>query len=130
MAVKRDTASNAAAPMRAELVLPPGAKLVATPRATSQRTILATHGITPRGFLEHVIPALRAAGIPVANVGKLRVVAVEDLDAWLRVQGGELPAAPRRGRAAKAANDAPAEDDEIERILAQHGTRRVAGGRR
>ena len=126
----RTKIDSTAGAVLATLMLPPGAKIVAAPRATSQRTILATHGITPPAFLAHVVPALRAAGIPVASVGKLRVVAVEDLDAWLRVQGGELPAAPRRGRAAKAANDAPVDDDEIERILAQHGTRRVAGGRR
>jgi hypothetical protein len=112
--------------VRAELVLPPGAKLVAAPHSTSQRTILATHGITPRCFLEQVVPALRAAGVPVANVGKLRVVAVEDLDAWLRTRGGDLPPAPRRGKL-RATTATPNEADEVEQILARHGTRRVVG---
>jgi hypothetical protein len=111
--------------IRAEIVLPRGAKIVAAPRSTSQRTILNTHGITPRCFLERVVPALRAAGVPVANIGKLRVVAVEDLDSWLRAQGDDMPPVPRRGKLRAPTDDV----DEVEEILAQHGTRRIGAAR-
>lgn len=125
--MKKNEASRGA--MRAELVLPPGAKLVATPRYVSQRTCLATHGIEPRAYLELVVPALRAAGYPVAPVGKQRLARVEDVDAvLLTLAEGSASRAPRR-RAPVAPAPANDDGDEIEKILARHGTRRVGGAR-
>jgi hypothetical protein len=78
------------------------------PETLSQRNVEAVTGIPSRVFLE----AVRAPGfpLPVARLGKLRIVGRAAFVAWLQ-QGAIKPEAA----APSAAEDAPAEQEPAER---------------
>jgi len=84
-------------------------------RSVSQLTSLSVLGIPARAYLD-LAREYAAAGGVVLHVGKLRVIELDPLLAWLA----------RRERATAAAD----KTDEIAAMGAELGLRAVAGGRR
>jgi hypothetical protein len=99
--------------------------LVERPRCVSQKTCERVLGVPPRAFLRDVLPAYREAGGVVAEVGRLRVVELDPLGAWLaRSRGADHSRA--RGESTRVAT---APSDAADDLAASLGLRLV-GGRR
>lgn len=94
--------------------------VAAPPDTLSQRNVFDVTGIPPRAYLK----ALREPGfgVPVARIGKLRVVDRAVFVAWLRAQA----TAPRGTTAAGGVGAG----DGVDAVLAEVGYRRVGAASR